>query len=307
MPVPFEMTILGVNSALPHAGRHPSSQIVRYHRRSFMIDCGEGTQMQLNHYKIKRNNLSDIFITHLHGDHCYGLPGLLTSFALQGRQKGLTLHGPEGIKAFIEGVLSSSYAMLPYPLTINEYVSDDPTTVEITPHLHVHTFPLNHRVPTIGYRFQEVNPYQNIDPEKINEYNLSIEEIHLAKALQPIVRENETILPRQVLFPLKKARSYAYCSDTAYDVNIVPYISGVDLLYHEATYLDDMIDFAAERYHSTISQAIDISLKCEAKALIVGHFSSRYGDLTEYEEIGTQKRNNFFVGEEGTTYSIEAQ
>lgn len=303
----FEVLITGINSAIPQAGRHPSSQIVNYNDRLCLIDCGEGTQLQLAKYKVKKNKISDIFISHLHGDHCYGLPGLLTTMSLQNRQHKLNIHGPIGVKTFLDGVFEASRAHLSYECDIFEYDHMIPNSIDIHQHLRVQTFPLDHRIPTMGYRFQEINAYQNIDPEKITKYNLTIEEINLAKALKPINRNGELIMPDDVLFPPNKLRAYAYCSDTAYDERIVPYISDADLLYHETTYLDELKHLAAERKHSTLEEAARIARLASVGGLISGHYSSRYTDLTEFENRGKVYFDNFMLGIEGKSYCVSAK
>ncbi len=300
----FEVTILGVNSAFPVHGRHPSCQIVNFDDRLYMIDCGEASQIQVAKYKVKRNKLDHIFISHMHGDHCYGLPGLLTSFALGGRTEPLMLHGPVGIKKFIDVIIEVSGAYMPYELVIQEYDTERINEIVIHHNLKVVTFPMKHRVPTMGFRFQESITEYNINPKMISKYGLSIEEIKAVKSGDDILRGTETILNSTLIKTPNKVRSYSYCSDTVYDQALVPYIVDSSLLYHEATYLSGLEAIAGERMHATLGQAIDIAKMANIDRLIVGHFSSRYSDTSVYLEEGLPLFSGLLIGEEGNTYSV---
>jgi ribonuclease Z len=218
----FEITILGVNSATPIHGRHPSCQIVNYDEGLFMIDCGEATQIQLSKYHIKRGKINNIFISHLHGDHCYGLPGLLTSFSLQGRKSQLRLHGPVGIKDFIHNVFKASKAYLSYELIIFEYDTEIVNEISIDNSISVVTFPMKHRIPTMGFRFYENISEYNINSEAINKYRMDIDDIKAAKKGKDIIRNDVTIPNINLTLPKRKERSYSYCSDTVYDPDLVP-------------------------------------------------------------------------------------
>ena len=300
----FEVAILGVNSAFPVHGRHPSCQVVNFDERLYMIDCGEAAQIQVAKFKIKRNKLDHIFISHMHGDHCYGLPGLLTSFALGGRSEPLFLHGPIGIKKFVDVIIEVSGAHLPYDLTILEYNTEISNKIEINENLLVTTFPMKHRIPTMGFRFHEIITEYNIDPNKIKEYNLTIDEIKAVKAGSDIVRFGEAIDNRQLIIPPASPRSYSYCSDTVYDTDLVPYISDSTLLYHEATYLDGLEEIAKERFHTTLGQAIDIATKSNVRRMIVGHYSSRYPDTDIFLDQGLPLFPGLLLGVEGEIYKV---
>ena len=300
----FEVTILGVNSAFPMHGRHPSCQIVNFDERLYMIDCGEASQIQLVKYKIKRSKLDHIFISHMHGDHCYGLPGLLTSFALGGRTETLFLHGPTGIRRFIDVIIEESRAYLPFELIIKEYDTERINEIEVSSNLKVLTFPMKHRIPTMGFRFQEIITEYNIDPNVIGQYSLSIEEIKAVKSGGDITR-NDRIIDNSILILIPQAsKSYSYCSDTVYDLELVPYIKDSTLLYHEATYLSGLEDIAGERMHSTLGQAIDIAKSSNIDKLIVGHYSSRYPDTTVFLDDGISQFPGLLLGIEGKTYSV---
>ncbi len=300
----FDVTILGVNSAFPVHGRHPSCQVVNFDERLYMIDCGEAAQIQVAKYKIKRSKLDHIFISHMHGDHCYGLPGLLTSFALEGRKDKLYLHGPIGIKKFIDVIVEVSGAYMPYDLIIKEYDTELTNVISISDKLSVQTFPMKHRMPTMGFRFTETITESNINPEKIGQYNLTIEEIKAVKKGSDITREDVVINNAELIFPKSSPRSYSYCSDTVYDLDLVQYIENSTLLYHETTYLSGLEQIAGERMHTTLGQAIDIANRANISNMIVGHYSSRYADTSVFLDEGLPLFPGLLLGVEGKVYEV---
>jgi len=304
MAVAFEVTLLGVNSAIPVNGRHPSCQVVRYDNVMLMIDCGEGTQQQLSRYHIKRSKISDIFISHLHGDHCFGLPGMLTTESLQRRTTPLTVHGPVGLKRFIETVLECSGSVISYELTIIEYSTVQRNVIPIGNDLEVSTFPLDHRIPTMGFLVKEKNISRNILPEKIEQLGLSIAEIKAVKDGSDITRAEHSIANADLIKPVESRRAYAYVSDTKYNIDVVDDIVDATTLYHETTYLDDMKVLAAERMHTTIGGAVDIALRAKCRQLITGHYSSRYKDVRIFETEGRKLWNGVQLGIEGKTYAV---
>ncbi|MFT6337361.1 MAG: ribonuclease Z [Halioglobus sp.] len=269
-----------------------------------MIDCGEAAQIQVAKFKIKRNKLDHIFISHLHGDHCYGLPGLLTSFALGGRKESLHLHGPIGIKKFIDVIIEVSGVYLPFNLVIKEYDTEALNEIAVTPNVKVSTFPMKHRMPTMGFRFSEVITEWNINPAKIKEYNLSIDEIKAVKNGCNVFREGASVSHDELTFSMQKPRSYSYCSDTVYDPELIPYINKSSLLYHETTYLTGLEIIAKERMHSTLGQAIDIAKSAKIENMIIGHYSSRYSDTKVFLDEGLPLYPGLLLGIEGETYSI---
>lgn len=300
----FEVTILGVNSALPIHGRHPSCQIVNYDDQLMMIDCGEAAQIQASKYSIKKSRINHIFISHLHGDHCFGLPGFLTSYALQGRKKTLNIHGPPGIKKFLEGVFEASGAFFPYQIGIIEYDTEVRSTIILNSSISVETFPLKHRIPTMGFKFIETIHDYNLRSEAIAKYKLSVEEIKAVKKGNSIRRNGGKISNLELVLPKNKPRSYAYCSDTIYDPDLIAYITHSSLLYHETTYLDDLIVLAQERMHSTLMQAIKIAKSANIEKLIVGHYSSRYKNINMFLEKGLPTFSGLMLGEEGRVYEV---
>jgi ribonuclease Z len=300
----FEVTIIGINSASPVHGRYPSCQIVNYDDQLFMVDCGEASQIQLSKYSIKKNKVNHIFISHLHGDHCYGLPGLISSYALQGRRASLNLHGPIGIKNFLNVIFDASGVNLPFDLKIFEYNTELPTVIEIGSTLLVNTFPLKHRIPTMGFRFIELIDEANLRPDAIKEYKLNIEEIKAAKKGKSIFRNGNEIPNSLLTLPKPKPRSYAYCSDTIYDTEVIDHIKGSTVLYHETTYLDDLEILAKERMHTTLGQAIKIAKSSNIENLIIGHYSSRYKNTNVFLEKGLPLFSGLLLGEEGKVYKI---
>lgn len=301
----LDVTILGSNSAIPAYGRFPSSQILGYDSGLYLIDCGEGCQFQLAKYRIKPSKIKAVFISHMHGDHVFGLPGLLTSMSLLGRSKPLTVYGPLGIRSFLEGIFAITEAHFSYDLHIHESSPHGLESLADFGHLQVSHFPLKHRIPTNGYLFREVKRQQNIDPELITKYNLDYTQIKAIKLGQDIQLSSGIVLKNNEMIKVGKApRSYAYCSDTVYDMDILPWIRGVDVLYHEATYLDDKRDMALERMHTTAKQAGVIANRADVGKLIIGHFSSRYKDLSPLLEEAKEEFGSTFLAVEGETFAL---
>ena len=299
----FEVTILGVNSAIPVFERHPSCQIVNYDEVLYMVDCGEAAQIQISKYSIRKSKIRHIFISHLHGDHCFGLPGLLTSYALSGRRKRLDVHGPVGLKRFLDHIFDVSYTQFPFELVITEYDTEVENVIVVSTSLKVSTFPLKHRVPTMGFRFEELKDL-NIKPETIKEFELSVDEIKAVKKGDSINRGGKEISNEELTFPISNLRAYSYCSDTVYDRDLIPFVKDSTLMYHETTYLDDMKHLARERMHSTLSEAIEIAKSAEVDRLVIGHYSSRYRDISVFLNKGKPLFENLLLGEEGRVYQV---
>ncbi len=244
-----------------------------------MIDCGEGAQINFTKYKLKRNKLNQIFISHLHGDHIYGLPGILSSFNLSNREKPLSIFGPVGIAPFIAAVMKYSYLDLRFELKVVEIQGEGGRIFE-NDRMSVFSFPLLHRVPTYGYRFTKKISKPKLDKAQVERYQLTVAQIKAVIEGEDVNLADGTIIKNEAITLSPVApKSYAYCSDTIYHEAVIPHVQGVDLLYHEATYMDDMSVQAAERYHSTTIQAATIAQRADAKRLVIGHFSSRYKDV----------------------------
>ncbi len=304
--MPFEVTILGSNSALPAHGRHPTSQVLNIHDRLFLIDCGEGTQMLLEKYKVKHGRIDNIFISHLHGDHIFGLIGLLTSYHLNHREKSLTVFCPKGLDEIIHLQLKYSDTHLRYPLHFEFYNQQSGAVIFENDFVKVVTVKLTHRIPCAGFIFREkLFPGKNIKPEAIAAYNLSIQQIQGIKKGQDLELANGKIVKNEELTAKPHPpRSYAYCTDTAYDEAILPYIYEADLLYHEATFDKTEEVRAKETFHSTTLQAAMIAKKAQVKKLLLGHFSARYRVLEDLLREAKEVFPNSELGEEGKTFLI---
>lgn len=301
----FELTLLGTSSSQPAFGRFPTSQILRYHNDLYMIDCGEGCQIQLSQYKIKRNLIGVIFISHLHGDHIFGLPGVITSFLHYSRTAPLHIIGPFGIKKFVDTCIQLSGSQLNYTLIVTEFDATLSQTLYEDRNLCVKSLPLQHRLPTMGYIFEEKPQFRKLRPEKIELFRLSHQEIKTLKADQPVTREDGSILqPDEFNYPKSRPRRYAYLSDTIYDPSLVDAIKDVNVVYHETTYLSDMEKEAQNRMHATSWQAASIAAAANAGMLITGHYSSRYKDLSAFETECRTLFENTQLGLEGGVYPI---
>ena len=284
----FKITILGANSALPAHGRYPSAQYLQIHNHHILVDCGEGTQMRLRETKAKWAKINHIFISHLHGDHFFGLPGFLTSLSLLGRKDELTVHGPDGIANVIDHLFSGCGVLLKFQLNFNELDASKSSMCFENNVFEVSTIPLDHRIPTNGYLFREKVLPRNIIGDKIVEYDLSIDQIKAAKAGSDIKTSDGKIIANSDLTKAPAPpRSYAYCSDTRYNPDIIPLVSKVNLLYHEATYLHDRLDLAEYSMHTTALEAGQLAKAAKVDKLIIGHYSSRYEDLAPLLEEAT--------------------
>ncbi len=277
----LKLTILGCGSATPTIDRNPTAQALQVLERFFLIDCGEGTQLQLRRNKIRPRHFDHIFISHLHGDHYLGLFGLISSLHLYSRNKPMYIFCPPKLKEIIELQLKASDTRLTYELHFHELEGDDERLILETNEAWVYSFPMNHRIPCWGFKFIEKPRPKSMRGEKISEYNIPFFKIDEIRNGHDFTTESGKIIPNSELtFPAKETRAYAFCSDTIYDETIIPFVKGVDLLYHESTFAHELIDKATNRYHTTALQAAIFASKAEAKKLIIGHYSSRYGDIT---------------------------
>lgn len=291
------LTILGYNSAIPTVKSAPTAQFLEMGERCFLIDCGEGTQVQLRKAKAKFSKINYIFISHLHGDHCFGLSGLISSFQLLGRETPLHIYGPLGIKELIETVLRLTETNKGFELIFHELSSEKSELVMEDTRVEVFTIPLNHRIYCNGYLFREKLKERHLNMQEIQKYpEIEICDYHHLKRGKDFVLSDGYVLKNELLTKeAEPSLSYAFCSDTRYLESIVPIIKGVDLLYHEATFLDDMKDLAKYTGHSTALEAAKIAQKAEVKKLILGHFSNRYLDYSVFEEEARTIFPNTFV------------
>ncbi|MDH3649542.1 MAG: ribonuclease Z [Saprospiraceae bacterium] len=275
----WKVTVLGSNSAVPTVNRHPSAQVLTTDHSKYLIDCGEGTQLRLSEYGVRRSRIDHIFISHLHGDHIFGLPGLLTSYNLFGRTNKLHLHGPRGLRDYVNHNLKTTDARLAYDLEVLEHTHQDPKVIWRDAGITIETIPLVHRVPTTGYLFKEEVATRKINTAAVSKYQVPFD---VMKSLQEgndwITSDGEVIANELLTETNRVGKSFAYCSDTAYHEPIIHQIKSVDLLYHEATFLQELVGEAAKRKHSTAQEAALIAKKADVGKLMIGHFSSRYKD-----------------------------
>jgi ribonuclease Z len=280
----FELRLLGTASAQPGLGRFTTCHYLNIQEHHFLIDCGEGAQMRMEQYKIKRSKINHIFISHLHGDHFFGLWGLLTSYNLNNRSAPLHIFSPPGLQEVLLPALSIGGAQLSFPLHFVEVDPAQSICIYENHQLSVTTIPLQHRIPACGYLFREKERPRNILGAKIQEYQLTIPQIKAAKAGEDIQLANGQIIPNTELTEAAlPPRSYAFCSDTRYTESIIPIIKGVDLLYHESTFCEDNLHKAEVTMHSTAAEAARIAQAAGVGKLILGHFSTRYEDTAVFE------------------------
>ena len=301
----MNITILGSGSATPSLLRNPSAHIVADNHENYLIDCGEGTQFQLIRCNIKVNKIKNIFISHLHGDHYFGLIGLISSMNLSHRTEPLTLYGPKGLDQIITIQLKYANTLLHFNL---EFVEIDPikaTDLIDNEYIKITTIPLDHRIDCTGFLFQEKPKKRSLVKDKLPK-NILVEEIKLLKEGKDVCDEFGNVKYSYELLTVehKIGKSYAYCSDTAYSEKIIEIIKNVDLLYHEATFKQDLADRAAVTHHSTAFQAATIAKKAMVGKLIIGHFSSRYHDLESNLEEAKIAFMNTEIAYEGNTYLI---
>lgn len=301
----FAVTILGSNSAIPAYGRHPTAQVVQFDKNYFLIDCGEATQMQMSRFSIKRFKIKNIFISHMHGDHIFGLPGLISSLHLLGRADRLHIYGPEGLQEFIELILKLGGTELCYPL---EFIVIDPTIQQeifANKDLTVSTIPLKHSIPTCGFLFKEKQPKRKINVEAIEKYKLPF---HLMDGFKKgedfISKEGKRIDNNLLTIEPHHARSYAYCSDTAFVEENIDLLKGTDLLYHESTFDEQSAARAEVTLHSTAKQAATFAKRAEVKNLLLGHYSAKYSSLDHLLEEAQEVFSNSQLSIEGERYEI---
>lgn len=275
----FDVHILGCGSALPTTRHNPSSQVIDLRDKLFMIDCGEGTQLQLRKSKLRFGRLNNIFISHMHGDHCFGLIGLISTLALLGRKGDLTIHAVADMEDLLRPQLNYFCREIPFNVHVKVFNPEVSEVIYEDKSVKVKTIPLKHRIPCAGFLFQEQEKDNHIVADMIKFYNIPIKNIAEIKKGADYVTEDGKMIPNKVLTrPADRVRSYAYCSDTAYSENIIPIIQGVDVLYHEATFEQADAARAKVTGHSTSVQAAQIAKMAGVGKLILGHFSSRYSN-----------------------------
>jgi len=301
----FEVTILGNTSSIPAHGRNHTAQVVRFGQECLLIDCGEGTQIQMRRYKIKSSRITHIFISHLHGDHYLGLMGVLSSYNLSKRTKPLTIFGPQGLDEIITTQFRWSNTKLTYPLTFVETRPDGLNVLLDHPRFKVSSFPLTHRLPTTGFLIEEKKGFRSLVKEKLAEKKIPLAAIQSLRKGEDYRGEDGTLYQLDVYtHPHPPLRSYAFCSDTRFEPELAKYLFEPTLLYHESTFMDCDAPRAAVTFHSTARDAATIANLIRAKALILGHFSSRYGDLQPMLEEAKTVFPTAALSEEGISYLV---
>ena len=304
----IKLTILGCHSATPRQNAFPTAQFLEIKQRYFLIDCGEGTQTLLRKHKVQFSKIKHIFISHLHGDHFYGLIGLISTFGLHNRENDLHIYGPKGIKEVITLQIKLAKSWTKYNLYFHELENTESELIYEDKNVEVHTIPLDHRVYTNGFLFKEKLGERKLNMDAINSNpEIEICDYHnLKKGKDFISEDGKNIISNEKLtFPPTPPFSYAFCSDTAYKPSIVPIIKNVDLLYHEATFLEDKKELTERTKHSTAKEAASIALQANAKQLILGHYSSRYDDINEFKEEAQTIFENVSLAQSGKIFNLK--
>lgn len=299
----FAVTILGNNSAVPAFNRHPTSQVVTLDGNNYLVDCGEGTQIQLINYKIRRSKISHIFISHLHGDHYFGLIGLLNSFGLLSHQQELHVFGPSPLKDIIELQLKVADTKLCYPLHIH-HITETATLVD-NDKLTVKCFRTNHRIECYGFSFQQKKQPRKLNLEKAKAFEIPANFYDRLKDGEDYHQKDGSVIQNDLVTEAAEpGKKYVFCADTKYDESLLPHIEGADMIYHETTYLDNLRQRAEDRFHSTTKQAAELALKGGVKKLLIGHFSSKYDTLEEFEAEAREVFSNTELALEGVCFEV---
>ncbi len=301
----MKLTILGCHSATPRTSAHPTAQVLEIKGHLFLIDCGEGTQVQLRRYKVKFSRIRHIFISHLHGDHFFGLIGLISTFRLLGREAHLHIYGPKGVKEAIVLQLKLGKSWTDYKLYFHELESDKAEVIFEDELLTVTTIPLEHRIYTNGFLFREKPGERKLNHNAA--VKAGIDQSYFSKLKQGFDVENSkgTLIKNEtVTSPPEPSKSYAFCSDTAYFPEIVPQISNVTVLYHESTFLELHQNLAKTTKHSTAKEAADIAKKAKVGTLILGHYSGRYNDLEFFKKEATEIFQHVELAEDGKQFEF---
>jgi ribonuclease Z len=303
----FDITILGCGAATPTSKHNPSAQVVNLHDKLFLVDCGEGTQMQMRKFKVRFQRINHIFISHLHGDHYLGLMGFISSMHLLGRQTPLHLYGPADLKDIVDLSLRVSQTFLEYPLIFHATTAEGKQLLFEDKTLLVYSVPLKHRIFCCGFQFVEKDRLPKVSKEAIAKYKLVPSQILELKKGKDIEVDGQLIKNEEICTPAAPARSYAYCSDTAYYEPLINMLQGTTLIYHESTFLEEEKERAKATFHSTAMQAAKMATKCNAKMLMLGHFSSRYSNDEEFKQQAQQEFPHVMLADEGMVVTLPKQ
>lgn len=301
----MRLHILGCYSATPRAFTNPTSQVLEIRNHLFLIDCGEGTQVQLRKNKIKFSRIEHIFISHLHGDHFFGLPGLISTFKLLGREKDLHIYGPEGIQQAITLLLKLGNSWTNYKLVFHELTSKKSEIIFENTKLRVKTIPLDHRIYTNGFLFSELPGERKLNVLATAKYKIDKAYYQSIKQGKDIKMDDGSVMANSELsLDPPKTKQYAYCSDTSFNMELAPLIKGVDLLYHEATFLETEVHLAKKTKHSTARQAATVAKEAKVNKLILGHFSTRYKSIVPFREEAIEVFKNVELADDGKSFEI---
>jgi len=303
--VSFEIAILGSGAAIPTSRRNPTSQYIVCNERHILIDCGEGTQMQIRKYGVRFQRINHILISHLHGDHFFGLVGLISTMRLMGRDKNLVIYGPVGLEMIVRTQLEIGDAKLDFEIEFVELDGKTSRMIYEDNLIEIHTFPLKHRIPTNGFLIKEKIKERKLNSSKVKGSGLLFEHLHRLKSGEDIITDDGKVFKNEdYTLPPNPSRSYAYCSDTAYYEDLLPHVQGVDLLYHEATFIEKEKSRAKATFHSTAKQAATIALKSGVKKLLLGHISARYSNDLDHLNEAAEIFENVLVAEDGSHYIL---
>lgn len=299
----LSVTILGNNSAVPAFNRHPTSQVVSHDGTNYLVDCGEGTQIQMIKYKIRRGKITHIFISHLHGDHYFGLVGLINSFSLLSHLQEMHIYAPAPLQQIIEMQLKVADNTLSYPLHFHTLT--EPGVLVDNDKIKISCFRTTHRIECYGFLFEEKEGKRKLLIDKVKKLDIPISFYSSLQAgLDYITPKGKRIPNEEVTADPDRGKKYAFCADTKYDEGIIPHIYGADMIYHETTYLDNMRDKAEQRFHSTTKQAALIARKAMVHKLLIGHFSSKYSTLEMFLQEAKEVFPETELAIEGVTYNI---
>ena len=301
----MKLSILGCYSATPRTLNNTTSQVLEINNHMFLIDCGEGTQVQLRKHKIKFNRIKHIFISHLHGDHFFGLVGLISTFRLLTRETDLHIYGPKGIKEIVTLQMKLADSWTNYKLIFHELTSNESQLIFEDEKVEVYTIPLNHRIYTNGFLFKEKEGLRKLKMNAVEDANINV--AYYRKLTQGFDVENEDgiiIKNETVTKPGLKPKSYAFCSDTMYKEAIIPIIKNTDALYHESTFLEQHANLALKTKHSTAKEAARIAKQANVGTLILGHYSTRYGSINAFKEEAKTVFDKVELAEDGKTFKF---
>ncbi|MEX0273291.1 MAG: ribonuclease Z [Flavobacteriaceae bacterium] len=301
----MKLHILGCYAATPSSTTNPTAQVLNIKNHLFLIDCGEGTQVALRKAKIKFSRINHIFISHLHGDHFFGLPGLVSSFRLLGRERELHVYGPKGLKEAITLLLKLGDSWTNYPLRFHELSEREPQLIFEDEKVTVTTIPLDHRIYTNGFLFREKPGERGLNYEMAVERGVHQADFqNLKNGRNVVLEDGSTVLNHEVTFDPPKPKSYAYCSDTGYHPPIIDQITGVDALYHESTFLQSEAHLAQKTKHATAEQAAQIAKASQVGRLILGHYSTRYKSLEGFKEEAKPVFENVMLADDGIVFEL---